>query len=123
MEYKVVLEPEDVLENIQHQLVDVDQFFDYASTDNINTYYRQTLKNIVTDLVVIPVERKNAGLEPMDESEHDIPKILMEVSCSLSTLFEKDQREVEKDLEKIIVDFPVKDVQFARLLRHQNRLN
>lgn len=124
MEHKVVLQPEDVLENIRYQAVDVETFFSFSSKGKINDYYVQTLKHIVTDLVVLPVERKVAGLEPISDEEQEVlPEVLVEVSSMLSTLFEKDQRQVEKDLEFLILNFPTQDVQQARKLKHQNLLN
>jgi hypothetical protein len=117
-----IIEVQDVVDKLDHLLLNVDEFYLHTSSNSLDQYYQQMIDNIVLDLTIIPVNQALLGLEPIDDVG-SVNAGLLEMSGMLARFFNKTSSAVEQDVYNRMNTFPVDDIREARHLKHNNRLN
>lgn len=116
-----IVELEQVISKVNKEFLG-GKYEKHKQKGTLDTYYNQILTSVAADMIVIPVQREIEGLEPL-ENPHDVLWTLAQVADVVSTVFGKPFAQVQKDLMKVVEQFPANDFRKATFLRHNNKLH
>lgn len=122
MEQSRLLTIDQLVEYIDKYTSDVDTIYKHYHTGTIDVLYTTALNDIVTALMLIPINRIKESLAPTEENE-DVAAAVEKITHLLATMCGKSTTEVQRDVLKAIHKFPASDVREATFLRLGNRLN
>lgn len=117
-----ILEVQDVVNNLDHQLLDLNLLYTHTSLNTLEQYYQQIISDVVFNLTVIPVNQEILGLEPIDD-EASVNVGLGEIAVMLARVFNKTPTAVKADVYSKMDTFPIDDTRESRRLHHANRLH
>lgn len=117
-----IVELDQVVAKVNKTLLDVKTYSERKQNGTLDQYYLEIITSIAYDMVVMPVKRELAEMEPLD----DMPEVLntlARVANAVSMVFSKPISQVQTDLIKTTEQFPSADLRQAAKLRHKNLLH
>lgn len=117
-----IVEPDQVIAKVNETLLDIKTFSERKQKGTLDQYYNEIITSIAYDMIVMPVQRELAELEPLEDLS-EILYTLARVANAVSMVFGKPISQVQTDLIKTTEEFPSADLRKAAKLRHSNRLN
>lgn len=119
---KVSVSIEDVISKVQRQMTDGAAYYRHAKSGTLDQYYDEVLMEVITDVTLIPYERSQRGLDPVQDPT-DMINGFSQIIESIAVVFNKTKPDVEGDLIKTMTEYPVEEVKSAQILRHNNMLH
>jgi hypothetical protein len=116
------VEVQDVVNKLEQDLLDINQFYIHTSANSLEAYYHQMIDSVVLDLTVIPVNQQILGIVPEDDAS-SVNAGLICLADKLAQFFNKVPQDVELDIFNRMNTFPVDDIRQSQLLQHTNMLN
>ena len=113
---------QDVVNKLECDLLDINQFYIHTSTNSLEAYYHQMVDSVVLDLTVIPINQRILGIVPEDDAS-SVNAALICLANTLAQFFNKIPQDVELDIFSRMNTFPVDDIRQSLWLQHTNRLN
>lgn len=117
-----ITDVDDLITKIRHLTLDGHTYYTHLKTNTLDTYYRTLLQTIIFDFTNIPVTRNVVGLDPIEDAKY-IEHSFHIIADIVSSVFDKSQEEVEKDLLQAIDKFPTDDARLAHYYRLTNNLH
>lgn len=115
-------EIEDIVDHLHQVFLDNGEFLEHQRNGTLEDFYSTLLTAVVSDVVILPVQRELEGLDPLDDPDQ-IAHVFSEIATSLGIAFGKTTNQVSKDLMNVLYNFPVADYRKAIVLKHQNALH
>lgn len=96
--------------------------FEHTPLNELVLSYQTILADTVLKLTIIPTERSFLG-HHSDDDEHSVTEAFASIIDQLAVAFNKSIIQVDKDIKKIMNDFPIDDVREAHLLNRRGLLH
>ena len=119
---KQITQMTDIVEKVRHIALNADEFHNHIVNDTVNDYYNQVILQIITDMVVLPIERVLTNNEPIEDVT-EVHDGMMQIIYTLSDLFQKNPKQVTKDMNSALQKYPLEDIRMSTFLKHKRRLN
>lgn len=107
------------IKDVGFQLVTL---FERTSTADLVSCYQNILADTVLKLTIIPTERTFLGRESTDD-EDSVSEAFESIIDQLAVAFNKSTLQVDKDIKRIMNDFPIDDVRESHMLARKGLLH